>query len=280
MEPLQRRVERIDRRLEVAIDAIEPAVLQREVRRVTMAGGKRVRPAVAMLVCEACAGDADLAVDVGVAVELVHTASLVIDDIIDRAPLRRGAESGWRQFGHGPAIVGSDALLGAAFELLQETPVAMEQVAEAMVRLGEGEAIELLAPPTDEASYLDLARRKTGALFRAAAEVGAIAGGADTEMVEQFGSYAESVGIAFQIRDDVLDRTAGPEQLGKPAGQDVVMDRPTMVEVTDRSPEEVTELARSYAAEGVAALDATGIENDEAYEYLHDLAEFVVIRGR
>jgi geranylgeranyl diphosphate synthase type I len=280
MEPLQRRVERIDQRLEAVVGAIEPAVLQREVEQVTLAGGKRVRPAVAMLVCEACAGDADLAVDVGVAVELVHTASLVIDDIIDRAPLRRGGESGWRRFGHGPAIVGSDALLGAAFELLQETPVAMEQVAEAMVRLGEGEAIELLDPPTDEDSYVDLARRKTGALFRAAAEVGAIAGGADAETVDLFGSYAESVGVAFQIRDDVLDRTAGPDQLGKPAGQDVVMDRPTMVEVTDRSPEEVTELARAYAAEGVAALDATGIERDEAYEYLHDLAEFVVIRGR
>ena len=280
MEPLQRRVEQIDRRLEAVIEPIEPGVLQQEVRQLTMAGGKRVRPAVAMLVCEACAGDADLAVDVGVAVELVHTASLVIDDIIDRAPMRRGEESGWQRYGHGPAIVDSDALLGAAFELLRGTPVAMEQVATAMIQLGEGEAMELLEPPRDEDSYIELARRKTGALFRAAAEVGAVAGGADAEVVDLFGAYAESVGIAFQIRDDVLDRTAGAEQLGKPTGQDVVMDRPSMVEVTDRSPDEVTALARAYAAEGIEALDATGIERGEPYEYLHDLAEFVVIRGR
>jgi len=88
---------------------------------------------------------------------------------------------------------------------------------------------------------MELARRKTGALFRAAAELGAIAADADAYTVEVFGTYAERVGVAFQIRDDVLDATADSEKLGKPAGQDAEMERPSFVEVTDLSPEEANE---------------------------------------
>jgi len=129
----------------------------------------------------------------------------------------------------------------------------MECVTDALVELGEGEAIELVDRPETETEYMELARRKTGALFRAAAELGAIAAGADGRTIEALGEYAERVGVAFQIRDDVLDATAASEDLGKPAGTDEAMDRPSIVRVTDRSPAELNALAE---AESERAMEA------------------------
>jgi geranylgeranyl diphosphate synthase type I len=220
------------------------------------------------------------AVDFAVGVELVHNASLVVDDIIDESALRRGVDSAWAAFGHGSAIVTSDGLLGEAFALFSADERAMQVVSEAMVELGEGEATELVARPTTEAEYMELARRKTGALFRAAAELGAIAADADAYTVEAFGRYAERVGIAFQIRDDVLDATADPADLGKPTGQDEAMERPSLVRITDMTPEEANERAREESEAALSALETTDAIDSKAAGYLQDLAEFVVVRER
>jgi geranylgeranyl diphosphate synthase type I len=235
---------------------------------------------VTILACEALGGDPHEAVDFAVGVELVHNASLVIDDIIDRSDVRRGTPAAWSAFGYGPAIVASDGLLGEAFALFSSDQRAMQIVAESMVELGEGEATELVAQPTNEAEYMTLARRKTGALFRAAAEVGAVAADGDAFTVEAFGDYAERVGVAFQIRDDVLDATADADELGKPTGQDEEMDRPSVVQVTDLTPSEANQRARDTADEALAALDSATVEDTDAQQYLRDLAEFVVVRER
>jgi geranylgeranyl diphosphate synthase type I len=156
----------------------------------------------------------------------------------------------------------------------------MRIVAEAMVELGEGEATELVARPENEAEYMELARRKTGVLFRAAAELGAVAGGADAFTVESLGDYAERVGVAFQIRDDVLDATADAAALGKPTGQDAEMDRPSLVQVTNLSPEAANERAQRESDRALAALSTAETKEVDAVEYLQDLAEFVVVRER
>jgi len=280
MEYLERRRTRVEDRLEEVLDGVEPTDLHEQVRHVALAGGKRVRPTVTTLVCEALDGDRETAVDFAVGVELVHNASLVIDDIIDESDFRRGSPAAWTAFGHGPAIIASDGLLGEAFALFSADERAMQAVSEAMVQLGEGEATELVARPVDEDEYMDLARRKTGALFRAAAELGAIAADADAYTVEAFGQYAERVGVAFQMRDDVLDATADSEQLGKPTGHDAEIGRPSLVEVTDLAPEEVDERAHETSDAALAALDAIDAGDSEAMAYLQDLAEFVVVRDR
>ncbi|MFB6096668.1 MAG: polyprenyl synthetase family protein [Haloferacaceae archaeon] len=280
MEYLERRVALVEDRLEEVIEAVDPAELESELAHVALAGGKRVRPTVTLLACEAVGSEAEAAVDFAVGVELVHNASLVIDDIIDRSAVRRGTPSAWQAFGYGPAIVASDGLLGEAFALFSRNEQAMQIVAEAMVELGEGEATELVAQPTDEAEYMELARRKTGALFRAAAELGAVAGGADPFAVEAFGEYAERVGVAFQIRDDVLDATAEAGELGKPTGQDAEMDRPSVVQVTDLTPEEANDRAGEQADKALDALGTADLADTDAREYLRDLAEFVVVRER
>ncbi len=280
MELLERRRALIEERLVEVVDGVEPDRLRDEVRHAALSGGKRVRPTVTVLACETVGGDVEDAVDFGVGVELVHSASLVIDDIIDRSKLRRGTASAWMAHGHGPAIVTSDGLLGEAFALFSTDPDAMEVVAEAMVELGVGEATELTARPTTEAEYMTLARRKTGALFRAAAELGAIAAGSDGFTVEALGEYAEGVGVAFQIRDDVLDAVAEPGTLGKPTGHDAEMDRPSLVQITDLSPTGANGRARAEADRAIEALETVDVADPAARDYLLELAEFVVERER
>ncbi|WP_256296166.1 polyprenyl synthetase family protein [Haloarchaeobius salinus] len=280
MEFLKRRRELVDDRLVEVLDAVEPSELADELRHVSLSGGKRVRPTVTVLACETAGGCPEDAVDFGVGIELVHNASLVVDDIIDRSEVRRGTSAAWAEYGYGPAIIASDGLLGEAFALFSSDPQAMQIVSEAMVELGEGEATELAAQPTNEREYMELARRKTGALFRAAAELGAVAADADAYTVEALGEYAERVGVAFQIRDDVLDATADADDLGKPTGQDAEMDRPSVVQVTDLTPEAANERAKAEANAALDALSTVESGNTDAREYLEDLARFVVVRER
>jgi geranylgeranyl diphosphate synthase type I len=297
MEYVEARRAATEERIAETVGAVEPTELGDQLEHVVLAGGKRVRPTLTVLVCEAAGGDVwesvdgvdgrqetvlsadgEDALDYAVGVELVHNASLVVDDIIDQSEVRRGSPSAWAEYGYGPGLIASDGLLGEAFALFSRDPRAMECVTDSLVELGEGEAIELVDRPETEREYMELARRKTGALFRAAAELGAIAADADGRTVETLGEYAERVGVAFQIRDDVLDATADSEALGKPAGIDEAMDRPSIVRVTDRSPDELNGLAREQSDRALGALADLDLPAGEAKDYLEHLAEFVVER--
>jgi len=280
MENLNPSQDRIDARLDAMLAGVEPAELREQVRHVVFSGGKRVRPQVTLLVCDVLDGDRERALAFAAGIELVHSASLVIDDIIDESALRRGTDSAWAAYGHPGAIIASNGLIGEALACFAAEPEAMQTVTEAMTQLGEGEATELAAKPDSKEAYVRLARRKTGALFRASAELGAIAADADPYTVEAFGQYAERVGVAFQIRDDVLDATADSETLGKPTGHDAAKDRPSIVEVTELSPEEATALAREEVERALDALDAADLDDSAVLEYLQGLAYFVVERER
>ena len=280
MERLDHHRDRIEEHLETVLDETEPARLREQMREATLSGGKRVRPTLTVLVCDALDGDIETAMEFAVGVELVHNASLVIDDIIDESELRRGGPSAWAALGHGPAVVTSDGLLGEAFAAFGESNRAIETVSGALVHLGEGEATELMARPVSEEEYMRLAQRKTGALFRAAAELGAIAAAADEAVVDAVGQYAERVGVAFQIRDDVLDATGDTERLGKPTGHDADTDRPSIVEVTALSPAEANERARAESEAALSALAGAGVADSQVSAYLSELATFVTERER
>ncbi|MFB6132883.1 MAG: polyprenyl synthetase family protein [Halanaeroarchaeum sp.] len=297
MQYVEARRDAVEKRLQEVVAGTDPPRLREELEHVVLAGGKRVRPTLTILSCEAAGGDVwatesgpkkplqvgpdgDMALDFAVGVELVHNASLVVDDIIDRSTLRRGTKSAWSRYGHGPAIVASDGLLGEAFHLFSADPRALESVSTALVELGEGEATELVDQPNTEAEYMELARRKTGALFRAAAQLGAIAADAKGPTIDAFGEYAERVGIAFQIRDDVLDAVSDAESLGKPVGHDDQMERPSIVRVTGQSPDALTQQAREESRKALDALESIDLVDGQAQTYLEDLAVFVVERNR
>ena len=269
----------IENHISEIIDEISLPKLRDSIKYSTLSGGKRLRPTLTLLSCELVGGDLAKAIDFAVGIELIHTASLIVDDIIDSSPFRRKQYSSWVEFGHSDAVISSDGLIGEAFNLFSIDPVALECVSKAMADLGSGEAMELVSPPQNEEQYLDLARRKTGSLFRAAAELGGIAAKSDQSTITALGDYAEAVGMAFQIRDDVLDATADPEILGKPTGQDAMLERPSLLRVAGISPLEANSRAHLQANNALRILGTIQTTNSTTLDYLSELVNFAVTRS-
>ena len=269
----------IENHISEIIDEISLPKLRDSIKYSTLSGGKRLRPTLTLLSCELVGGPPAKAIDFAVGIELIHTASLIVDDIIDSSPFRRKQYSSWVEFGHNDAVISSDGLIGEAFHLFSIDPLALECVSKAMADLGSGEAMELVSPPQNEEQYLDLARKKTGSLFRAAAELGGIAAKSDQSTITALGDYAEAVGMAFQIRDDVLDATADPEILGKPTGQDAMLERPSLLRVAGISPLEANSRAHLQANNALRILGTIQTTNSTTLDYLSELVNFAVTRS-
>ncbi|MFZ5875981.1 MAG: polyprenyl synthetase family protein [Nitrospirota bacterium] len=225
-----------------------PSILREAVAYSVTAGGKRIRPILALAACDAVGGDSRRVVPLAVALEFVHTYSLIHDDLpaMDDDDLRRGRPTNHRVFGEDMAILAGDALQALAFAALTDTrhagdipaAVRLAAVAELAAASGAaglvgGQALDLRAdaPPavspadaatreTALATLEDIHARKTGALIRAAVRMGAILGGATDAQLLALTRYGEAVGLLFQIADDVLDVEATVEEMGKATGKD------------------------------------------------------------
>ena len=196
-------------------------------------GGKRVRPMVTLLAFLAFGGKRtqDI-VDIATAIELIHTATLLHDDIIDRADTRRGKESAYRKFGLKNTLVAGDFLFIKAFEFagkFDETVV--EWTADACALLTEGETLQGYFNRNRAVTledYVEIAKRKTASLFETGAKVGAYLAGANSASVEETHRYGLNMGIAFQMVDDILDVVGQIELLGKPTGMDLRDGNPSL----------------------------------------------------
>ncbi len=208
-------------------------------------GGKRIRPVLLLLSAKlfrqnvSCApphdGDASVgrsAIRLGAVVEIIHTATLVHDDIIDEAQTRRGRAAANTEWGNSKCVLAGDWLYMQAFKIaVQERNFRILDVLIDLTQLMvEGELLQLekLGRCVTQQEYLDLIYRKTACLFSVCMRLGAILGGATAEQEEQLGLYGRSLGMAFQIVDDVLDLTASEEALGKPVGSDLREGKVTM----------------------------------------------------
>jgi geranylgeranyl diphosphate synthase type II len=235
-----------------------------------LAHGKRVRPILAMAAAEAVGGEPEAALPFGCAIEMVHAMSLIHDDLpcMDDDDLRRGRPTSHKVFGEGIAVVAGDALLAAAFELAadvgawrevyhHEAVAAIHAIARAAGASGMagGQSLDLLLEgrEIDEATLRVLHAGKTGALIRAAVFAGARIAGADDREMEALTTYADRVGLAFQVRDDLLDLTGDPRTLGKATGKDARRGKATFPAVIGR--EAADKLLDRLTAEAVAALD-------------------------
>lgn len=290
METFDERVEEVNDGIRDLASTVEPESLGEAVVHVSTSGGKRVRPVLTTLSCEATTDDSptdeqrDRAVRFAVGVEFVHTSALVADDIIDRSDVRRGAPTVHEEFGHDSAVLTSNILLGKALETIDDRE-AVAAMVDAVENLGEGEAMEIADDVRVPEDYVELAYKKTGALFVAACEVGGIAGDATEDELEALAEYGRHLGVAFQIRDDVLDYTADEEELGKPVGKDAVLERPSLVALHSRQNDaplaDSVGFARERADEHVErACDALGaLKDTDAAEEMRSLTGFVVERS-
>lgn len=209
-----------------------------------LSGGKRLRPVLALAVCRMCGGDADTALPFACAVEMVHTYSLIHDDLpcMDDDDLRRGRPTNHKVYGQATAVLAGDALLTAAFETIAEHGTALPADralavsaclgaaagARGMVggqvldMAGEGHALSL-------SEVEELQNLKTGALIAAAAEIGCVVAGGGKAERAAVRRYAQNLGLAFQIQDDVLDVVGDRATMGKPVGSDAQREKTTFV---------------------------------------------------
>lgn len=209
-----------------------------------LAGGKRLRPVLALETCRMCGGDVNTALPFACAVEMIHTYSLIHDDLpcMDDDDLRRGRPTNHKVYGEATAVLAGDALLTAAFETIAEhgTALSAERALEASACLGRaagargmvgGQALDMAGEGHSLAlsEVEELQRLKTGALIAAAAEIGCIVAGGGEQEREAVRRYAQLLGLAFQIRDDMLDVDGDEAKLGKPIGSDAANEKVTFV---------------------------------------------------
>lgn len=196
-------------------------------------GGKRLRPLLVLLSAKAAGYEGTRHIDAAVIVELVHTATLLHDDVVDASKLRRGRETANLVWGNEASVLVGDFLYSRAFQMmvdLQNLRV-LEILADATNTIAEGEVMQLMNcrdPETTEARYLQVIYRKTGKLFEAGMQIGAILAGQTLAMEETLVEYGKQVGLAFQLVDDALDYQADASELGKNIGTDLAEGKPTL----------------------------------------------------
>jgi len=222
------------------------------------AGGKRVRPTVVLLVFHAAAerglARRDDAIEAAVALELIHSATLLHDDIIDGGETRRGRPSALRTFGVADTLVAGDFLFSRAFALCARFEAeVIRWAADACVSLTEGEVLQSRFrrnPAVTLADYLEIIRRKTAALFEAGARTAAHLAGARPEVVAAMAACGHHVGLAFQVSDDLLDVAGNPAVTGKPRGIDLRDGNPSLPIVLALRAD--PSLAEFFARDGLA----------------------------
>lgn len=251
------------------------------------AGGKRVRPLLCLSACETVCGSSAPALDTACALECIHTYSLIHDDLpgMDNDDYRRGKLTNHKVFGEGMAILAGDGLLNYAFEILSREDATVNPAVSLRVirEIGNaagvfgmigGQTADILAEHTrpDKELLHYIHTHKTGALIRASVRAGAILGGATEEQLEAMTQYAEQLGLAFQITDDILDVVGEQDKIGKPVGSDEKNEKATFPALFG------LEESRRMAAEAVENAIASLASFGENAEVLRQLARYLLTR--
>jgi octaprenyl-diphosphate synthase len=190
------------------------------------AGGKRLRPAVLLLLARALGYRGDAHVLLAAVIEFIHTATLLHDDVVDESELRRGRPTANAHFGNAASVLVGDFLYSRSFQMMVDAGEmrVMRILSDATNRIAEGEVLQLMNvhdPSVDEQRYLEVVGRKTAALFEAAARIAAVIAGASADLEQAAARYGAGLGIAFQMVDDMLDYSGQVEEIGKRLGDDL-----------------------------------------------------------
>lgn len=305
MEILKAYAEEIDVVIDDSLSKLEPESLYESSEYLIKAGGKKFRPALTLLSCQAVGGKPEKALKAAAAIELTHTFSLIHDDIMDNDDTRRGKPAVHKVWGEPLAILAGDSLFAKSFELLSQSAednIAYERVVDALqvltnscINICEGQALDMAFEDTFNVTkdeYMNMIYKKTGDLITASTTIGAIMGGASSNEIQALRTYGKQIGLAFQIQDDYIDLT-GDESIGKPVGSDLVEGKKTLmvvyalekankedhdrlVELLEANDEsiipEAMEILEKYGAINYARSKAYDcvIESKQALSILHD----------
>ena len=234
------------------------------------AGGKRMRPAMLLMVAQALGYQGSHQHLMAAVVEFIHTATLLHDDVVDESDLRRGRSTANAVFGNAASVLVGDYLYSRAFEMMVDVDSMriMQIMSGATTVIAEGEVLQLLNihdPDVSEARYLQVVRFKTAKLFEAAAEAGAVLAGATPEQQAAAAAYGRHIGTAFQLVDDVLDYSGDASALGKNVGDDLREGKPTLplIRVLEVGTEAQKALIRQAIEHGEADFDAVALAIQE-----------------
>lgn len=284
---LKNYAEKIDNRLDMLVppSAEEYAELIEAARYSLFAGGKRIRPILLLEFYKLFGGNDDCAYNFACALEMIHTYSLIHDDLpcMDNDDMRRGKPSNHIKFGESLALLAGDSLLTDSFAVAARTMgINSDYVVDAIKFLSEnagingmigGQVIDTCFSGEITKEILNKTHLlKTAALIKAACVCGAILAGATKEQQDKAAKYAESIGFAFQIIDDILDCQGNEEKLGKPVGSDLKNQKITMVDLL--GVQECSKLAQRLTDEALDILDGFGGDNDN----LKDITEYLLKR--
>lgn len=277
----------ITKTIEEELSTITPENLAEASVYLTRAGGKMLRPALTLITAEAVGGNRENALKSAAAIEIIHTFSLIHDDIMDQDDMRRGMPSVHKVWGDDVAILAGDTLFSKAFEIIigtegtspDQNNKALATVADACVKICEGQASDMGFEErfdVSEDEYMEMIFKKTGALIAAATKVGAIMGGASQEVIDAMYEYGRLIGLAFQIQDDYLDLASDEETLGKPIGSDIGKGKMTIIAINGLASDDSGRLLEILKADENTQDEideAIGIlTNCGAIQYAHDLA--------
>ncbi len=279
----------IEQALDRSLPVGQPEKIYEAMRYSLLAGGKRLRPILCLATCELIGGTPAMAIPTACALEMIHTMSLIHDDLpaMDNDDYRRGKLTNHKVFGEDIAILAGDGLLAYAFEFVatQTKNVPAERLLQVIARLGKtvgaeglvgGQVLDLESEGKTDISAETLTfihTHKTGALLEASVVSGGILAGASPEDLARLSEYAQNIGLAFQIIDDILDVTATAEQLGKTAGKDLQAQKATYPSLWGLEKSKLQ--AKQLIDEAIAQLTIY----EEKAEPLRAIAKFIITRN-
>lgn len=213
----------------------QPAALYEPIHYVMSQGGKRLRPLLTLLSCDLFGGDLQKALYPAMAIEVFHNFTLVHDDIMDKAPLRRGKETVYKKWNSNIAILSGDTMFAMAYQFAIMTdhaviPEILDVFSKTAIEVCEGQQLDMDFESTENVSiqeYIEMIRLKTAVLLAASLKIGAIAAGADKNSIEKIYDFGIHLGIAFQLKDDLLDVYGDVEKFGKMSGGDIITGKKT-----------------------------------------------------
>lgn len=290
-EELERRAALVTATIEKLLPVMHPRGLYEASRHLVDSGGKRLRPSMLLLAAEAAGGEALALAPAAVSIELVHNFTLIHDDIMDNADVRRGRPAVHKIWGQSGAILAGDTLYSKAFQVLGMTAASPERILGAMNMLSrtctaicEGQWLDMEFESKDrvtENEYMEMIEKKTGVLYGASAGMGGLLAGASPEVVRALDEFGRLTGMGFQLQDDVIDLLTPEEVSGKRQGGDLIEGKKTLIMIHAFANDIVVPVFSKKDASAEEIFRSISIlEGSGSIEYARSRAEEMVVQGK